>query len=438
MAFGREAIFTQPIPIYHQYIPACRAVKIKFVSLQFQRTIMNVEQAYSEKIDMYRVCVIIPTYNNAKTLGNVVADISAFTNNIIVVNDGSTDETENILAAFPSIHTISYKKNTGKGWALRKGLKQAAALGYEHAITIDSDGQHFAKDIPAFIDKLEVLNEDTIIIGARNMEQHSVPGKSSFGHKFSNFWFKVETGINAPDTQSGYRLYPLLPLSKMKFITRKYEFEIEVLVRSAWKGIKIESVPVAVYYAPKETRVSHFRPFKDFTRISVLNTILVFIAFLYIKPRDFFRNIFKKKFWADVYNDHFLNPAEPDSTKALSVAFGVFMGIVPIWGFQLVTAIFLAMLFRLNKVIVIMSAHISIPPMIPLVIFLSYKAGNIWMNENAVHLELSKNINLAAISQNLQQYIFGSITLAVMAAVIFGFATFIALKIFKRKPETAL
>ncbi len=167
MAFGREAIFTQPIPIYHQYIPACRAVKIKFVSLQFQRTIMNVEQAYSEKIDMYRVCVIIPTYNNAKTLGNVVADISAFTNNIIVVNDGSTDETENILAAFSSIHTISYKKNTGKGWALRKGLKQAAALGYEHAITIDSDGQHFAKDIPAFIDKLEVLNEDTIIIGAK-------------------------------------------------------------------------------------------------------------------------------------------------------------------------------------------------------------------------------------------------------------------------------
>ncbi|MFT4155352.1 DUF2062 domain-containing protein [Parafilimonas sp.] len=387
---------------------------------------------------MHRVCVIIPTYNNAKTLGNVIADVSAFTNNIIVVNDGSTDETKGMLAAFSFVHVISYKKNMGKGWALRKGLKEATRLGYKYAITIDSDGQHSAKDIPAFMDKLEALNDDAIIIGARNMSQSSVPGKSSFGHKFSNFWFKVETGVAAPDTQSGYRLYPLLPLNKMKFITRKYEFEIEVLVRSAWKGIKIESVPVSVYYAPKETRVSHFRPFKDFTRISILNTLLVFIAFLYIKPRDFFRNIFKKNFWADIYNDHFLNPGEPDSIKALSVAFGVFMGIIPIWGFQLVTAIFLAMLFRLNKVIVIMSAHISIPPMIPLVIFLSYKAGNIWMNENAVQIALSKNISLATISQNLQQYILGSLTLAVTAAVIFGFATFIAVKIFKRNRAAAL
>ena len=76
--------------------------------------------------------------------------------------------------------------------------------------------------------------------------------------------------------------------------------------------------------------------------------------------------------------------------------------------------------------------------MIPLVIFLSYKAGNLWMNENAVHMELSKNIGLATISQNLQQYIFGSLTLAVIAALIFGAFTFIALKVFKRKPETAL
>ncbi len=286
---------------------------------------MNAEKAYSDKIDMLRVCVIIPTYNNAKTLGNVIAGVLAFTNHIIVVNDGSTDETENVLVAFQSIHIISYKKNIGKGWALRKGLKYATGLGYNYAITIDSDGQHFAKDIPVFIDKLETLNDDAIIIGARNMGQSSVPGKSSFGHKFSNFWFKVETGIAAPDTQSGYRLYPLQPLSKMKFITRKYEFEIEVLVRSAWKGIKIESVPVQVYYAPKETRISHFRPFKDFTRISILNTILVFITFLYIKPRNFFSKIVKKNQWRNIIHDQLLNQHEADSSKSFfSCIWGVY------------------------------------------------------------------------------------------------------------------
>jgi len=398
---------------------------------------MDVVGAYSEKIGMHRVCVIIPTYNNAKTLGNIIAGVSAYTSDIIVVNDGSVDETEQVLALFPFVHKISYQKNTGKGWALRKGLALATALGYDYAITIDSDGQHLAKDIPVFIDKLEVTG-DAIIIGARNMNQDSVPGKSSFGHKFSNFWFKVETGIDAPDTQSGYRLYPLQPLRTMKFFTRKYEFEIEVLVRSAWKGIKIESVPVFVYYAPKETRVSHFRPFKDFTRISILNTVLVFITFLFIKPRNFFRNIFKKDQWRNIIHEHFFNPNETDSLKAISVAFGVFMGIIPIWGFQLVSAIFLSILLRLNKPLVIIAANISIPPMIPLIIFLSYKMGNIWIHNGAVDMQLSNSISLATITQNLQQYIYGSITLATIAAIIFGFITFIVLKIFKKKHTPAL
>jgi len=398
---------------------------------------MDVAQDYSEKIDIHRVCVIIPTYNNAESLGQIISGVSAFTSHIIVVNDGSDDNTGEVLGLFPLIHKITYQKNIGKGWALRKGLALATELGYDHAITIDSDGQHFAKDIPVFIDKLEATG-DAIIIGARNMNQDSVPGKSSFGHKFANFWFKVETGINAPDTQSGYRLYPLQPLRTMKFFTRKYEFEIEVLVRSAWKGIKIESVPVSVYYAPKETRISHFRPFKDFTRISILNTILVFITFLYIKPRNFFRNIFKKKQWRAIIHEHLFNPNETDSVKAISIAFGIFMGIIPIWGFQLVTAIFLSILLRLNKPLVIIAANISIPPLIPLIIFLSYKMGNMWVQNGAVDMQLSNNISLATITQNLQQYVYGSITLAIIAAIVFGFITFIMLKIFKRKHTPAL
>jgi hypothetical protein len=126
------------------------------------------------------------------------------------------------------------------------------------------------------------------------MDQASVPGKSSFGNKFSNFWFWVETGLRMNDTQSGYRLYPVKQMQGMRFLTRKFEFEIEVLVTSAWRGIGITEVPVRVFYAEKEHRVSHFRPFKDFTRISILNTVLVVIALLYIKPRDLFRASKKK------------------------------------------------------------------------------------------------------------------------------------------------
>lgn len=246
------------------------------------------------KFDELQACVIIPTYNNAATLAGVIADVFQYCNNVIVVNDGSTDATESIAASFPQVQLISYTNNEGKGLALRKAFIYAAEHNYQFAVTIDSDGQHFAKDLPAFIHKLET-EQDAIIIGSRNMEQASVPGKSSFGNKFSNFWFKVETGIDCTDTQSGFRAYPIQLLKDIRFFTKKYEFEIEVLVRAAWRGIKIETVPVTVYYAPKEIRVSHFRPFKDFTRISILNTVLVFITFLYIKPRNFFRILLDKK-----------------------------------------------------------------------------------------------------------------------------------------------
>jgi glycosyltransferase involved in cell wall biosynthesis len=388
-----------------------------------------------QRFDELHACVIIPTYNNAASLAKVIRDVAAYTHHIIVVNDGSTDDTKNIIRAFSFVQSVGYEKNIGKGWALRKGLNFAAEQGYGFAITIDADGQHFAKDLAVFINKLESV-KDAIIIGARNMDQSSVPGKSSFGNRFSNFWFKIETGISMPDTQSGYRLYPLLLLKNISFITRKYEFEIEVLVRAAWKGIKVESVPVSVYYPPASERVSHFRPFKDFTRISILNIFLVLITFLYIKPRDFFRAIFNKEKGKEYINKHLLQIDQPDHIKILSVGFGVFMGIVPIWGFQLIVAISLSILFKLNKALVILAAHISIIPMIPVIIFLSYKVGAYWMGANAVHIEFTRHITLMSIKKNFEQYLYGSITLAIGASILSGLVTFLLLKLFKRKPVT--
>jgi glycosyltransferase involved in cell wall biosynthesis len=385
-----------------------------------------------EKFDTLKACVIIPTYNNASTLAGVIKAVVAYCNHIIVVNDGSTDNTGAILQEFPDIQLISYEKNKGKGWALRTAFSYASKQGYQYAITIDSDGQHFASDLPAFIEKLQTM-PGSLIIGSRNMEQSSVPGKSSFGHKFSNFWFKVETGLRCPDTQSGYRLYPLEPISKMKFFTKKFEFEIEILVRLAWRDTLITAVPVTVHYAPKETRISHFRPTIDFARISILNTILVLIAFLYIKPRNFFRILFNKEKFKEVLKDHLFNTSHSPGLRAASVGFGVFMGIVPIWGFQMLVAIFLAVLFKLNKILVIIAANISVPPMIPLILFLSYKAGAFWMGAHAQQLRFDRTISLHTVQQNLEQYIYGSITLAIVAGGVFAVITFVLLKLFSKK-----
>jgi len=393
---------------------------------------MNDLSKWTLLFDELRVCVIIPTYNNASTLSQIIEDLSLYSRNIIVVNDGSTDETSKIIDAFPYLQSIQYPNNRGKGWAIRQGFKYARQLGYSYAITFDSDGQHFAKDLPAFIEKLQSV-KDSIVIGSRNMGQGSVPGKSSFGYKFSNFWFRVETGIKVPDTQSGFRLYPIELLEKMRFFTRKYEFEIEVLVRSAWKGIGIDWVPIEVYYAPKEIRVSHFRPFTDFARISILNTILVFLTFFYIRPRNLIRGLFQKKNLQDLVADQLMNPDETDQLKAVSIGFGVLMGIIPIWGFQLAAAIFLAILLKLNKPLVIIAANISIPPMIPVIIFLSYKMGAFWMPDHATHIKFASDLSLESIRYNLQQYIYGSISLAILAGLASGIMSFCVLRLLKRK-----
>ncbi|HEX7754485.1 MAG TPA: DUF2062 domain-containing protein [Niabella sp.] len=384
----------------------------------------------SDRFSKPGVCVIIPTYNNASSIEQVVRDVLQYTPQVIVVNDGSTDDSAAILQKFP-VTVVAYSTNKGKGFALRTGFKKAIELGYSFAITIDSDGQHFAKDLPLFLNKLE-QEGPSLIMGSRNMATaDNVPGKSSFGHKFSNFWFKVETGIDCPDTQTGYRLYPLGPISKMRLVTHKYELEIEVIVRLAWAGVPVTSVPITVYYPPKEERITHFRPFKDFSRISVLNTVLVLIAFIYIKPRDFFRR-FTKKNWKQQLRQLILNPNESAVTKANSMAFGAFMGIVPIWGFQLLLGIPLAHFMKLNKTLFILAANISIPPMIPLIVFLSYKMGKPWMGSRAVDISFTKQLTLKHMGQNLEQYLYGSLTLAVLAALLFWLMTFIFLKLTKK------
>jgi glycosyltransferase involved in cell wall biosynthesis len=383
---------------------------------------MSIDPETKKIFDEYKVCVLLPTYNNNGTIAGVIDGIRLLTNDLIVVNDGSSDDTAKILDQYPDIHLISYTKNKGKGNALLTGFRYAISKGYHYAITIDSDGQHNPADIPAFAEKLQETGQ-ALIIGERNMEQASVPGKSNFGRKFSNFWFKVETGITHNDTQSGFRLYPLLAFENMKFYTPKFEFEIEILVRLAWKGIKVESVPVSVRYFPKEERVSHFRPFRDFTRISILNTALVFLALAWHRPLIYIKGKNVSGF--------FFNSSETVLKRSLSVAFGVFMGIIPIWGFQLVAAIALAFLFRLNKPLVILFANISIPPMIPLILFLSLVCGKFWVSNATIPL-FNSALNLETIKPFLLQYIVGSISLAILSAIVFGTLTFIVLSTFKR------
>jgi glycosyltransferase involved in cell wall biosynthesis len=386
---------------------------------------------YSAELKQMGICVIVPTYNNHKTVKRVIESVLEYTSDLIVVNDGATDETPAILKEFgDKISLISYSPNKGKGYALRMAFAKATELGYHYAITIDSDGQHFANDIPKFIE-VHRSHPDAVIMGARNLEAHGMAAKSSFANRFSNFWFRLQTGIYMPDTQTGFRLYPLDKIKNLSLFTNRFEFEIEVIVKLAWRDVPFVSVPIQVKYDPNE-RVSHFRPGPDFTRISFLNAWFTILTALYHLPK---RLLFKGKL-IKLIKEEAIKPEETNLRKAASIGFGFFVGILPIWGFQLLLGIPTAIFFRMNKVLFIAAANISLPPLIPFIIFFSYLMGQPFVDSEPIPFEQLSQLSLDNIHDSYIQYVLGAILLAVITGLIGFVVSWGTLTALRKNPES--
>lgn len=373
-------------------------------------------ETYHSQLRTMGICVIIPTYNNQKTVRRVIESVLKYTDDVIVVNDGATDATPDILEELKDrVTLLGYSPNKGKGFALRTAFKKALELGFTWALTIDSDGQHFAEDIPKFIEAHR-KNPEAVIMGARNLNAEGMPSKNSFANRFSNFWFFVETGHRMLDTQTGFRLYPLKMVEKLWLHTTRFEFEVEVIVKLAWRDVPFSSVPIQVTYDPNE-RVSHFRPGPDFTRISILNTWLCILTFLYHLPRRLLKGgkIFK------LIKEEAVSRHETNLRKATSIGFGFFFGLLPIWGFQLLIGIPTAIYLRMNKVLFIAAANISVPPLIPVIIYLSYVMGQPFIGSEPIQFDQLSELSLDNIHDNFIQYVVGAIILSLAS----GLSTFL-------------
>ena len=241
-----------------------------------------------------KIAVVVPTYNNADTIADVVKRVQNYCDDIIVVDDGCTDNTLEQLNALHRIPTIlSYSPNRGKGHALTSGFNKAKAMGFEHVVTLDSDGQHFPEDIPALIEAF-MQHPGALIVGDRGTGHENMPKGNAFANKFSNFWFRLQTGIAINDTQTGFRLYPIKSRRWLGLTTSRYEAELEMLVFAAWHNIEIVPVRVRVHYLPLGERVTHFRPYMDFSRISLLNVALCFGAIIYGWPMWVYHKVARK------------------------------------------------------------------------------------------------------------------------------------------------
>jgi glycosyltransferase involved in cell wall biosynthesis len=211
------------------------------------------------------IAVLIPALDCAGTIAEVVRGALLYLPLVLVVDDGSSDRTA-AEAGAAGAEVIRHPARQGKGAALRSGMAALAARGVSRVLTMDGDGQHLADQIPAMLAASEA-ERNVLIIGVRQVEAGIVSPIRLFGNRFANRWVEIACGLPLPDTQSGFRIYPLRAVDELGVRSGHFAYETEVLIRAARAGIPIRSVPVKAYYPPIEERQSHFRPFLDTVRI---------------------------------------------------------------------------------------------------------------------------------------------------------------------------
>lgn len=368
-----------------------------------------------------RIAVVIPTYNNAETVERVVQTTLAMAEHVIVVIDGSNDGTAEILAKIESITIVAHRHNMGKGAAVISGLTKAREMGLTHAITIDADGQHLADDLPVFIQAIH-NNPIAFVVGRRNLSGSGRPAKSRLLRFNSNFWIWLETGLWVRDTQSGFRAYPLKTTLDIKCRCRRYDMEVEVLVRGIWAGIPVIDIPVSVKY--NQGSKSHFRPLRDFILVSMLNCrLLIEKLFLPKCIRDILQHkalsqtpvkqTIGKAFWKEITKG-----CESPLRFAMSIGIGVMCGILPIWGLQIATALLVSHLMKLNKAIAVATSNISFPAMIPVILYFSILCGQKVLGQSSGGGIDKFSLTPSNVWDYAMVYLIGSIALAFMAGLV--------------------
>jgi glycosyltransferase involved in cell wall biosynthesis len=203
---------------------------------------------------MIKVCVLLPAYNEEKAIGKIVNQIRAYDLDVIVVDDGSTDNTVNI-AQQAQARVISHPKNQGKGQALRTGFKFILDNNYDAVIIMDADGQHSVQEIKSFIEY--AMNSDAgIVIGNRMGRPQNMPLVRILTNKFTSMLLSQIVKMEIPDSQCGFRLIRGAVLKKLDLSTLKYETESEILIQAAKNNFKIESIPVKSIYENHKSRIN--------------------------------------------------------------------------------------------------------------------------------------------------------------------------------------
>lgn len=372
-------------------------------------------------VDPDFVWCVIPVFNNATTIRDVACACRRRMRHVLVVDDGSTDVDVGALFSDTDITVLRHHLNEGKGKALLTALEWIAHRNARYMITIDGDGQHKSDDLDKFFPLLSE-GEDTFVIGCRDFSKPHIPGASQFGREFANFWLRVETGLSIPDCQSGFRAYPVKHFQKLGLKGKHYDFETEALARAAWAGLQFKTVDIDVWYPEKGKRITHFRPFMDNFRISLMHSRLVLRHLLPIPHRKLVQYGQKK---IDVsffrhpigFLKKLLRENASPAGLAASAAVGIILATLPLLFTHTIAILYVTARLHLNKVMAVSIQNLCNPPFVP---FLCIELGY-FMQHGQWLTHISKEAFLGQIPDLLWAWFLGSLVLApVLAAVVAG------------------
>lgn len=388
--------------------------------------------------------VVVPTYNNAETVVGVLRRIEALGLSIIVVNDGSTDDTAERLSRWvqgvPIARVFTHEQNPGKAAAMLTGFQIALQAGHTHAVTIDSDGQLDPEEIPLLLDAARA-NPRALVLGVRSLETENYPLGSRIGRRFSNLAIFLECGRRVYDSQCGLRAYPLRLIECVRCRANRFGWEAEVITLAAWAGFDIVQVPVTCRYAPRGQHKSHFRTWVDTRRGLALHARLLARAMLpwphkrcvevevakQAPPADWWRSLLHwinpLRAWRAIFD-----PGFGRGETAAAFATGVFIANLPIYPLQSAAALYVAHRLHLHPAVTFAGSALSTPPLGIVLVGAAIATGHLLLTGQWPALsdyDLSRMQPAQMVGMTLLEWLIGSLiigTLTAMAAFAFAYA----------------